>query len=151
MDKFKFIINEQCIAEQIAALLNTHNKLKVIHTKHTILTSNITYLVKEKYINGLPSIVGCVGIDSTDSHITTLRHLCVDLNQRRTGIGLELLNNALTYVNTKYVQMHIRHDNTPSVYLASKLGFLVDTYDIKNGYFILTVKKEAHAETYKIH
>ncbi len=151
MDKFKFIIDEQSVAEQIADLLNTYNKLKVIHTKHTVLANNIIYLVKQKYIEGSPKIIGCVGIDKIDHSMTTLRHLCVDVNQRQTGIGLELLNNALAYVSTKYVQMHIRHDNLPSVHLASKLGFLVDTYDIKNGYFILTVKKEAHAETYRVH
>jgi GNAT superfamily N-acetyltransferase len=141
MDKFVPIINTLVTAEQIADLLNKHNKLQVIHTKHTILSSPINYLIQQGVINNNLVVVGCVGLSKEDETTTLLQHLVVDESYRQKGIATKLLNYALSSVNTKFVKMRIRHTNIPSLCLSSKLGFHVDDCVAKDNYYILIVKK----------
>lgn len=145
MDKFKFLVDEQRVAAQVAALLNNYNRLNIVHTKETILSSDITYLIKQLCVDGEQTVVGCIGLQKVDNLITTLRHLSVTENKRREGIGAELVTNAMQKARTRFVQMHIRHDNMVSLSLATRLGFLAVSYDEKDNYYLITVKKEVNA------
>ena len=145
MDKFKFLVDEQRVAAQVAALLNNYNRLNIVHTKETILSSDITYLIKQLCVDGEQTVVGCIGLQKVDNLTTTLRHLSVAENKRREGIGAELVTNAMQKARTRFVQMHIRHDNMASLSLATQLGFLAVSYDEKDNYYLITVKKEVNA------
>ena len=145
MDKFKFLVDEQRVAAQVVALLNNYNRLNIVHTKETILSSDITYLIKQLCVDGEQTVVGCIGLQKVDNLTTTLRHLSVAENKRREGIGAELVTNAMQKARTRFVQMHIRHDNMASLSLATQLGFLAVSYDEKDNYYLITVKKEVNA------
>lgn len=145
MDKFKFLVDEQRVAAQVAALLNNYNRLNIVHTKETILSSDITYLIKQLCVDGEQTVVGCIGLQKVDNLTTTLRHLSVAENKRREDIGAELVTNAMQKARTRFVQMHIRHDNMASLSLATQLGFLAVSYDEKDNYYLITVKKEVNA------
>ena len=145
MDKFKFLVDEQRVAAQVATLLNNYNRLNIVHTKETILSSDITYLIKQLCVDGEQTVIGCIGLQKVDNLTTTLRHLSVAENKRREGIGAELVTNAMQKARTRFVQMHIRHDNMASLSLATQLGFLAVSYDEKDNYYLITVKKEVNA------
>ena len=145
MDKFKFLVDEQRVAAQVATLLNNYNRLNIVHTKETILSSDITYLIKQLCVDGEQTVIGCIGLQKVDNLTTTLRHLSVAENKRREGIGAELVTNAMQKARTRFVQMHIRHDNMASLSLATQLDFLAVSYDEKDNYYLITVKKEVNA------
>ena len=145
MDKFKFLVDEQRVAAQVATLLNNYNRLNIVHTKETILSSDITYLIKQLCVDGEQTVIGCIGLQKVDNLTTTLRHLSVAENKRREGIGAELVTDAMQKARTRFVQMHIRHDNMASLSLATQLGFLAVSYDEKDNYYLITVKKEVNA------
>jgi len=141
MIKFRHIIEELHVARLIATLLNKYNMLKKFHTEYSILESKTEYITNITFVQNAFILNGCVGIELLDMETSLLKHLCVDENFRRQKIAERLLKKALTKVKTKYIIMNIRHTNIPSLTLASKLGFVVDSYHKRDNYFILTVKK----------
>lgn len=144
MIKFRHIIEELHVARLIATLLNKYNMLKKFHTEYSILENKTEYITNITFVQNAFILNGCVGIELLDIETSLLKHLCVDENFRRQKIAEKLLKKALTKVKTKYIIMNIRHTNIPSLTLASKLGFVVDSYYKRDNYFILTVKRETY-------
>lgn len=151
MIKFEYIINNYYVAKQIATMLNKYNKLQKFHTEYSILNSNVSYIINQEYINNTFIINGCIGTQTIDNDTTIIRHLCVDERYRRKKIAENLLITAISKINTKYVSMHIRHTNMPSLTLASKFGFTIASYYQTDNYFILIVKKENYITNGKIY
>lgn len=141
MDKFQILLDKNEVAKQIAALLNTYNRLTKLHTSHSILTSNTKYLIKEGLLNNI-IIVGCIGVDILTNEAIYLKHLSTHIAFRKQGIATDLLKEAQKYFNNfKYIYMNIRSDNYASLKLAEKEGFLINNIKPQIGYNIVTVGK----------
>jgi ribosomal protein S18 acetylase RimI-like enzyme len=145
----KFIINTETysVASQIAMLLNNYNNLETKHTPNTILGNGVSYIIEfggvnEKHIDGNRKIVGMVGLQVISQQINLVKHLCVHKNYRHFGIATSLLKQAIILNNANILQMNVRSDNWPSLYLAEKLGFLYNNHISKNGYFILKLRRQ---------
>lgn len=142
MDKFVTLLDEYNIANQIAFLLNSYNKLSKIHTGYSILGSNITYFIEQGVLDGKTVVVGCVGVDIFGMNSMFLKHLSIHPTFRRLGIASKLLKKAQAYCfNMLNVYMNIRSDNFASLSLAEKEGFLVMQIKNQKDYNIVTVGK----------
>lgn len=127
------VLPAQSIAEQVAALLNSYNRLTVKHSSNSIMTSPIQYFVE---LMG-QKVIGCVGL-RPELNMDKVVHLCVDPTIRRTGIGSRLLLTAINNSEKDTIYMHIRDDNVVSRSVAQKVGFTAIAYIPKFNYNILT-------------
>jgi len=142
MDKFITISDNFSVATQIASLLNKYNKLQVVHTGYSILSSCTKYIIEQKVYNNSIIVSGCLGINYVNNNSLFLKHLSVHEAFRGSGIGTSLINTALFLnANIPNIFMNIRNDNLPSLQLAEKLGFLVVDYKMLTHYNIITVGK----------
>ena len=144
MIKFRHIIDDLSVARQIATMLNQYNMLKTFHTEYSILDSKTEYIINISSTQNNFVLNGCIGIEFLDSEKSLIKHLCVDEGFRRQKIAENLLKKALTCAKTKCIIMNIRHTNMASLSLASKFGFVVDSFYKRDNYFILTVKRETY-------
>lgn len=141
MDKFQILLDKNKVAEQIAALLNTYNRLTKLHTSHSILSSNTHYLIKEGVLNNI-CIIGCLGVDVLTNDSIYLKHLSTHIAFRKQGVATDLIQEAQKiFYRYKYIYMNIRSDNYASLKLAEKEGFLINNIKPQYGYNIVTVGK----------
>lgn len=112
-------LSEKEMARQIAALINTHNRLYRRRTERYIMSDKSDYFV-EIVLN---SVVGCAGLSQRDTNLSEIKHVCVHPSFRQKGIGKKLVSLAMANCPTDLVYMTIREDNTPSLKMASSLGF----------------------------
>ena len=120
MVEFYMSLPAEDIAQQVADLLNTHNKLYKVHTADTILRDKAKYFLE---ISG-DRVIGCSAIVKEEPTLTKQFHLCVHSDFRRKGIARKLKQTALNNVETQYVYVTIREDNTPSLNLNYSFGFV---------------------------
>lgn len=142
MEKFTALLDEYKVANQIATLLNSYNKLSKLHTGQSIITSNIKYFIEQRILNEEIAIVGCIGVDMLYMNSIFLRHLSIHPLFRKLGIASSLIKKAQKYYyNISNIYMDIRSDNYASLSLAEKEGFLVVQIKNKTNYNIVTVGK----------
>lgn len=142
MEKFTALLDEHKVANQIATLLNSYNKLSKLHTDQSIITSNIKYFIEQRLLNKEITVVGCIGVDMLYMNSIFLRHLSIHPLFRKLGIASSLIKKAQKYYyNISNIYMDIRSDNYASLSLAEKEGFLVVQIKSKTNYNIVTVGK----------
>lgn len=134
MTKFKSILSDFEIANQIAALLNENNKLTKIHSAKTILEESALYFVDFFGSN----VVGCIGLLKT-APMDKIIHLSVHNNYRHQGIAKKLMQIALTNSNHDTLYMSIREDNIACLNLAKYYGFNPIAYIPKLTYNVLSL------------
>ncbi len=137
MANFFVTLDAQQIAEQIASLLNTYNKLRKRHTAYTILNGRGAYFVD---IVG-HKVVGCQALLRENHEVTRLFHLCVDPDYRRRGIARKLKETALSHVETPYALVTIREDNVASISLNVSMGFVQIKKEWAGDHNVLTLMK----------
>ncbi len=120
MAEFYVSVSQNEMAQQIAALLNTHNKLYKFHTVRTILKDKADYFVEVVH----NKVVGCVGLSRRDTNLSEIKHVCVCTDFRQRGIARKLINLAAAHCAADYIYMTIRNDNIPSLKMAQSLGFV---------------------------
>lgn len=120
MVEFYMRLPAENIAQQVADLLNTHNKLYKMHTADTILRDPAKYFLE---ISG-DMVVGCQAIMKEEPRLSKMFHLCVHSDFRRKGIARKLKQAALDNVETPYIYVTIREDNIPSLNLNYSFGFV---------------------------
>jgi len=133
-NKFNLGIPDQCLANQVAALLNYNNRLSIVHSGQSI-TSNLNQYFVE--VIG-QTVIGCVGLQ-IGSKMDKILHLSVNSLARRNGVGFRLLVTAINNSNKDIIYMTIREDNFMSISLATKLGFKIIAYNPKCNYNVLTL------------
>ena len=142
MEKFTELLDEHKVANQIATLLNSYNKLSKLHTDQSIITSNIKYFIEQRLLNKEITVVGCIGVDMLYMNSIFLRHLSIHPLFRKLGIASSLIKKVQKYYyNISNIYMDIRSDNYASLSLAEKEGFLVVQIKSKTNYNIVTVGK----------
>lgn len=154
MSKFNICIEEFNVATQIAELLNRHNMLKTHYNPQKILNNNVKYIIEyggynERTRDGHRKVIGCVGLTTLLPEVTLIKHLCVDTFYRRKGVAKHLLISALRIVQSRYVQMNVRSDNLPSLYLAEKLGFIYISHTLNKDYGVLTLMLDLEGDSCK--
>lgn len=134
---FYITLSEDSIAEQIALLLNQHNKLKKVHNVYSILNGTSDYFIETH----LDRVIGCAALDDAlYAEHSRIKHVCVAPEYRRMGIAKKVINTAINNCSTKYVYATIRQENLPSLNLWASLGF-VYIKEMCNG-FIVTVGRK---------
>lgn len=142
MAEFYVSLSQEDIAEQIAALLNRHNKLVKIHNKFTIMNSTIKYFVEMTTSGGAihkPVVIGCVGLLKDNSYLSTVKHLSVDPSYRERGIAKRLVQIAIANCTTDNIRMTIREDNVPSLMLSKAIQFKHITKTLHKDHYVITV------------
>lgn len=120
MVEFYMSLPAEDIAQQVANLLNDHNKLYKNHTVHSIIRDPGKYFLE---IVG-NRVIGCSAILQEEPKLTRQYHLCVHPDFRRQGIAKRLKQTSLNNVRTPYVYVTIREDNIPSLKLNYSFGFI---------------------------
>lgn len=133
-------LSDQCIAGQIATLLNNNNELRKIYDTHTVLNNGVQYFI-ELY-GGL--VVGCVGL-SKQPMMDKIVHLSVSDKLRKRGIGLKLLTTAINSTTQQTLYTQVRQDNISSLNLMHKVGFIKIAYIPKGHYNIITLLRRENA------
>lgn len=135
MAEFFVTLSADIISEQIAALLNSHNKLKVLHNKYSIGSSRIKYFIEiEK-----ERVIGCTGLIKENPKVSKSLHTCVSPEFRGKGLGQKLINTAIKNCETKYIYGTVRQDNIASLKMLIKIGFIFIKKDLKSGYYLYTM------------
>lgn len=142
MNKFTILSDNILLEKNIADLLNRHNKLRVVHTGHSIACSPVEYIIEPRIFKNQIIVAGCIGINKAIGGVSYLKHLCVHDQFRGLGIASKLVKAALKKeMSSKFIFMDIRSDNFPSLSLAEKEGFLIVHCKHLTNYNILTVGK----------
>lgn len=148
MEKFIIGIQPESVAEQIAILLNRHNKLKKQHTSSSILSSPTSYIISlggnnVRHIDGEQKVIGVIGLQKTSRDVSLLHHLCVHEDFRRQGLASYLLKQGIIRCTTPLIQAHVRSDNFSSLNLCERHGFVYIQHTLAENYFILTLGRWA--------
>jgi len=138
MAEFYVSVSRESMAQQIAALVNQHNKLYRRLSPYNLLRENAEYFVE---VVG-DKVVGCVGLSARFHNASEIKHVCVDPAFRRKGIGRKLVKLAMANCKTENVYMTIRDDNLPSLMLAKSLGFMPIRQHWSVDHFVITVGRK---------
>lgn len=107
------------IAEQIAGLLNSYNRLAMRRTSPDILQGRIDYVVE---LHG-KMVIGACGLEKQSHSLTEMKHLVVRPDWRGKGVGKYVAQRALSICDTPMVYSTVRADNESSLRLLASLGF----------------------------
>jgi len=138
MAQFYVSLSQNEMADQIATLLNTYNKLYKCHTAATICREKTDYFVE--VVND--RVVGCVGLTQRDADLCEVRHACVSPDYQRKGIGKKLVELAIANCPTNYIYATIREDNAPSLKMVQSLGFSFVRKHWNVDHFVITVGRK---------
>lgn len=142
MARFYVSVSKEEMAMQIAALINSHNKLYRKHSTWSVLHDNANYFVE--VINS--KVVGCAGTVKRYPTLSEVKHVCVAPEYRRKGIAKRLVELAIVNCETEYVYMTIRDDNIPSLKMAELLGFVPVRQHWNVDHYVITVGRKRKDE-----
>lgn len=117
---FYVTLTKEEMAAQVAALLNSYNRLTTKHTMHTIMYAPQDYFI-EVYGN---IVAGCAAILYENNAWSKIKHVSTRMEFRRRGIARKLIQTAMKCCHSENVYMTIRADNNPSLSMAQSLGFV---------------------------
>jgi len=138
MAEFYVSVSRESMAQQIANLINRHNKLYKRLSPYNLLKENADYFV-EVVEN---EVVGCVGLSKRFHNASEIKHVCVCPAFRKKGIGKKLIKLAIANCNTENVYMTIRDDNLSSLMLAKSLDFIPIRQHWSVDHFVITVGRK---------
>lgn len=117
--------DQRHIADQIADMLNKHNKLYKVHTWSSIIGSTADYFIEvASSATTSLKVVGCVALEPEFKTLSKIKHLCVLPECRRMGLAKKLVGTAIANCRTDNVYMTVREDNLASLGLAASMGFV---------------------------
>jgi len=140
MASFYMSLPAEDISQQVADLLNNHNKLYKQHSAYSIMRDPGQYFLE---IVG-NKIIGCSAIMQEDAKLTRQYHLCVHPDYRRRGIARKLKTISLNSIQTPYVYVTIREDNMPSLNLNYSFGFVFVRKDWSKDHYVITLGRASH-------
>ena len=135
MAEFYVSVPRDSMAQQIAALVNKHNRLYKRHSRYSVLKDRANYFVEVV----ADKVIGCAGLAKKHPTISEIKHVCVHPTYRRRGIAKKLINLAMANCKTPFVYMTIREDNLPSLMTAKSLGFMLVRKDWRKDHYVVTV------------
>lgn len=107
------------IAEQIAGLLNTYNRLAQRRMAPDILQGRIDYVVE---LHG-KLVIGACGLEKQSHSLSEMKHLVVRPDWRGKGVGKYVAQRALNICDSPMVYSTVRADNESSLRLLASLDF----------------------------
>jgi len=136
MPEFYASASREEMSLQIAKMINKHNRLYRRHTMESILAGSIDYFVE---LMGT-KVIGCAGLlEDYPGEMSKIVHVCTDPLYRGKGIASRLVELAASNCETPYIYMTIRDDNTPSLGMAQKLGFVFVRRHWSRDHYVITV------------
>jgi ribosomal protein S18 acetylase RimI-like enzyme len=139
MAEFYMSLPAESIAQQVADLLNDHNKLTKKHSVYSILNNPAKYFLE---IAG-DKVVGCSAIIKEGPQLTRQFHLCVHPKFRRQGIARKLKQISLNSAETPFVYVTIRDDNLPSLALNYSFDFVFVNKIWASDHHVITLGRAA--------
>lgn len=112
-------ISERQMAEQLASLLNKHNRLGTKKVPGDFFGGHAQYIVET---HGR-LVIGACCVEKQGYTFTEIKHLVVDPQWRGKGLGRFLVKRALFIPNTPLIYATIREGNQASIKLFQGLGF----------------------------
>lgn len=118
--KFLHALNTLDLSEQVASLINTYNGLSFRRTAVDIRDGKVDYVVEThgKWV------VGCCGYEKLGYQLTEIKHLAVNTEWRRRGVGGFLVKSILALCDTPAIFATVREDNKSSLSLFQAQGFV---------------------------
>ena len=146
MSKFILTVDAKNLAGQIASLVNAGGQLKFLMSKDSILYNNIRYLIelhKDK-------LIGTVGLEKCNPHVTEIKHLCVHPKYRRQGLGKKLLERGVQASLTDTVFGVVRSDNAVNIRNNLRIGMIPIGKRTKRTYSIIVfARRKDGAKLYR--
>lgn len=117
--KFLHTLSTTDLSEQVASLINTYNGLSFRRTALDIREGKIDYVVEThgKWV------IGCCGYEKLGYQLTEIKHLAVNKDWRRRGVGAFLIKSVLGLCETPAAFATVREDNKSSMSLFQAQGF----------------------------
>ena len=141
-----FTLDHQKIARQVAALINSHNRLFTRRSADDIICGKTNYVVET---HGR-WVLGAAGLERQGYTFTEIKHVVVHPKWRGKGVGKHLLRRALEVASTKMVYATVREDNENSLKLFESFGFRRSgNYATENHRVILLVRVSPQWEQIK--
>lgn len=135
MADFYISISRESMALQIAAMINSNNKLYKKRTKKSIMEDKADYFVE--IIDG--QVAAVAGTSKRDSNLSEIKHVCVVPAHRRKGLAKKLVSLAINNCCTDYVFMTIGENNEASLAMARSLNFVYVKKYWNIDHYVITV------------
>lgn len=105
---------------QISNMINRHNRWRKVFSPKELMYNKATYIaiMYEKVI------IACAGVYRESPTVSKIQHVCVLPEFRRMGAAVSMVNYITNLCHTDYVYMTIRCDNTSSILMALRTGFI---------------------------
>lgn len=116
---FYFGLPHAEIAKQVAGLLNAYSKLALHRTGSDILQGRIDYVAE---LHG-KMVIGACGLEKQSHTLSELKHLVVQPDWRRKGVGKYVARRALHICASPMIYATVRADNDSSLRLLESLNF----------------------------
>lgn len=117
--RFLHTLGTMDLSEQVASLINTYNGLSFRRTAIDVRDGKIDYVVEThgKWV------IGCCGYEKLGYQLTEIKHLAVNKEWRRRGVGGFLIKSVLNLCETPAAFASVREDNKSSLSLFQAQGF----------------------------
>jgi ribosomal protein S18 acetylase RimI-like enzyme len=135
MAEFYTALSAPEMAEQIANMLNTHNRLTTKHYGAGLVNAGGKYFVELER----DKVIGCVGIVQETPNLTKVFHACVLPEFRKHGIAKKLMRIAINQCKTSHIYGTVRSDNEASLSMVKGLGFVYVKKDWHKDHDVITV------------
>jgi len=135
--KFHHTLGPTDLSEQVASLINTYNNLSYRRTALDVREGKIDYVVEThgKWV------VGCCGYEKLGYQLTEIKHLAVNQEWRRRGVGGFLIKSVLKFCDTPAIFATVREDNKSSMSLFRTLGFIPSVTYNAEGHNVLLLTR----------
>ena len=111
MNKFSLTIGANDVASQIAELINNGKQVWYHLTAFSILNGPVKFLIEVDK----NKVIGVIGLEQKNDHVTELKYLCVHPDYRKQGLGRKMLYLGAKSAPTKFVYGTVRSDNHTNI------------------------------------
>ncbi len=146
MSKFLLTTSARAIAGQIADLLNTGGQLWAYLTADTVLRNQVEYLIEMD----ADVVTGVIGLEIFGT-VTEMKHLCVNPNYRRRGLGRKLLEKGIEAARTEFIYGAVRLDNETNIRNNLRIGMTPIGKKMGRGCYIIIFARRKHEYGNSIH
>ncbi len=139
MSKFLLTTSARDIAGQIADLLNMGGQLWAYITADTILRNQVKYLIEMD----ADVVTGIMGLEVFGT-VTEMKHLCVNPDYRRRGLGKKLLEKGIEATQTEFIYGTVRLDNETNIRNNLRVGMKPIGKKLGRGCYIIIFARRKH-------
>ena len=138
-------IGASSVASQIADLINSGHQLLIKLSSHSVLGSQIKYIVELDE----DKVIGVIGLEQQKINVTELKHLCVHPDYRNKGIGKKLLECGIRSATTRCVYGQVGADNITNIKNNIKVGMRPIGKKMGHGRYIIIFARDKNERLFR--